>query len=126
MTIENIHLCNVSSITWDKPLSWSFQGLSQLLLLQGPGGGSVAENLLTSEQLPVALFLHPSPPPSLYHWIYLSHLRTPVLLLFPTAGRACRLLWVRSVPSIACLWGLVASRGGEGSGPCHGARAARS
>lgn len=86
MTIENIHLCNVSSITRDKTLSWSFQGLSQLLLLQGPGGGSAAQNLLTSEQLPVALFLHPSPPPSLYHWIYLSHSRTPVLLLLPTVG----------------------------------------
>lgn len=65
MTIENIHLCNVSSITQEKkknqPFHAGIQGLSlpSWSCFRAPVGGALIQNLLTSEQLPVALFLVP-------------------------------------------------------------------
>lgn len=70
MTIENIHLCNVSSITQEKkkPFHAGIRGLSlpSWSCFRAPVGGALIQNLLTSEQLPVALFLVPrSQPPAL-------------------------------------------------------------
>lgn len=68
MTIENIHLCNVSSITRGKnPFMQEFKvSLPSWSCFRAPVGGALIQNLLTSEQLPVALFLVPrSQPPAL-------------------------------------------------------------
>lgn len=71
MTIENIHLCNVSSITQEKKTQAfhaGIQGLSpQLVLLQGPGGGSadsepVDIRAASSGFVPCSPFPIPCPP----------------------------------------------------------------
>lgn len=69
MTIENIHLCNVSSITQEKTLSCrNSRSLSpQLVLLQGPGGGSadsepVDIRAASSGFVPCSPFPAPCPP----------------------------------------------------------------
>ena len=100
MTIENIHLCNVSSITQGRGKKTKSSTLScrnsrslppQLVLLQGPGGGSadsepVDIRAASSGFVPRSPLPAPPCPPSVI--VVISLPRQPRCFCFPRPGCA--------------------------------------
>ena len=106
MTIENIHLCNVSSITQEKNPFMKESEVSPLpswSRCRAPVGGSLIQNLLTSEQLPVALFLFPAPSPLPSAIVFISPPEDPLVLLLLPAAALCSS--PRAAPASCCRGG---------------------
>ena len=107
MTIENIHLCNVSSITQEKNPFMKESEVSPLpswSRCRAPVGGALIQNLLTSEQLPVALFLFPAPSPLPSAIVFISPPEDPLVLLLLPAAALCSS--PRTAPASCCRGGV--------------------
>ena len=110
MTIENIHLCNVSSITQEKNPFMKESEVSPLpswSRCRAPVGGALIQNLLTSEQLPVALFLFPAPSPLPSVIVFISPPEDPLVLLLLPAAALCSS--PRAAPASCCRGGPLSS-----------------